>query len=352
MNERDQERLIGLIAGIAERWRNPDYEAREEAVRETLSDETSYTEESLAFVINQALHQLTAMNLTEWLKGRRTAAPAQVGILNRGASFFLEIQDFLAVLLTGHHYRGVANPESPYLLQAFADEVRALSGYGAVVFVTQAELFESSDAVIASLDEENEAQVIEACDERGIPHEKRLLRRPTRAIAVLDGRETEQDLENLAEDMLLHDGRDRRNVALIWAPRGMAPDTLLDAMAAFRGVFPAHPGLPGTLKMQQAFLDAVKVPNAYGEGMEFLLSKGEPEVQRPGHVRWTEYDSLDTVSMWLRENREQVELVVGRSSTTSRIDRGIPVSNFGEAQRPSLAWQPGGVDTIAFLTGY
>src|SRR5690625_7069703 len=63
-------------------------------------------------------------------------------------------------------------------------------------------------------------------------------------------------------------------------------------MAAFRGVFPAHEKTPGSLKMHQAMLAAVEHPHAYGEGLEFLVSKGPPEVQIPGHVRWSEYDDL------------------------------------------------------------
>lgn len=350
VNERDQVVRIEIVADIANRWRDPDHEARADAVRKTLSGETTYTEEALAFVVNQTMHQLTEANISGWLKERRSSDPKVVGIINVGASFFLEIQDFLAVLLTGHQYYGVLGPDSPCLLQAFASEIQSRLDGVSLEFGTVSGLMGKADALIASPGQEEIASIEAAYGERGIQPENRLLRGPGFAVAVLDGGESPADFENLAEDMLLHDGRDRRNVAIVWAPQGMTPDPLLDAMADFRGVFPAHPNLPGALKMQQAFMDALKVPNAYGEGMEFLLSKGEPEVQMPGHIRWTEYDELDVISTWIVERRPQVELIVGRPSITERINSDVPLSDFGYAQRPPLAWKPAGVDTIEFLT--
>src|SRR5690606_27559879 len=147
----------------------------------------------------------------------------------------------------------------------------------------------------------------------------------------------------------LHEGRSPRSVALVWVPRGHAPDALLDAFAAFRGVFPAHPSTPGALKMQQAFLKAAGLPHAFGEGLEFLLSKGPPDVQRPGHVRWVDYDALDEVEGWLALHAPEVELVVARPHLAKRLGTTLPVLPPGRAHRPAAAEETATKELLAFL---
>ena len=138
-------------------------------------------------------------------------------------------------------------------------------------------------------------------------------------MAVVDGRETEEERDGLTEDALLHDGYGCRNVALIWAPKDLSPDAYLESMAAFRAVFPPHRDTPGALKMQQALLAALHLPHAYGEGLEFLLSNGEADVQGPGHLRWVAYEDLGEVAAWLARHTETIQLVVARSEVAEGV---------------------------------
>jgi len=101
--------------------------------------------------------------------------------------------------------------------------------------------------------------------------------------------------------------------------------------------------------MQQAFLAAIDAPHAYGEGLEFLLSRGEADVQGPGHLRWVEYEDLDEVAAWLTRHRDELQLVVARPAVAECLPAALPVEPLGEAQRPPLDWRPDGVDTLAFL---
>lgn len=344
-----QDLLIEAIAAAAESWKDPDYGPRAEAVGQTLDLENTFTEESVAFAINQQMHQLSPGNLRAWMRGRVATASMVVGVLNAGNVPFVELQDFLAVTLVGHHYLGVLSSRSPFLLPAFAAEIRRYAPDLEIRFGTAEEMFTEADAVIATGSDEARAWAEDECEQHGILPERRLLRGNRVAVAVLDGKETEDDLEGLAEDALLHDGYGCRNVAIIWAPRGLAPDRLLDAFAAFRAVFPAYEGLEGALKMQQAFLDALRIPNAHGEGMEFLVSKGEPEPQRPGHIRWVEYDGVDEISVWLSSHRDIVQAVVSHQDSALTLGAGVLHVPFGNAQRPDLAWCPDGVDAVEFL---
>ena len=341
--------LLQAIATAAAAWQDPEHPLRAEAAEATLQQENTFTEEAIAFAINQQMAQLTPQALTAWIGGRTSARPLAVGVVNTADVPLSGLPDVLAVVLTGHRYIGTIPPSSPALLPAFTDEVRRHAPGLPAAFAGPDLLFSQADALIATAADDVRTEMDVRCETEGIPPSRRLLRRRRYAVAVVDGQESAEERERLAEDALLHEGHGSRSVALIWAPRGLAPDPYLSAFADFRGVFPAHPSTPGRLKMQQAFLEAAGTPSAYGEGLEFLLSKGDPDVQPPGHVRWTEYDDLDVAAHWLETHRRDVQLVAARPPLARQLPPSLPTEPLGEAHRPPLAWRPGGRDTVAFL---
>ena len=340
---------IAAIAEIAAAWQDLDYPPRVEAVRATLAAENAFTEEAIAFAINQQMALLTPSALTAWIQDRTSAQALTVGVRSQADVPMEGLRDLLAVVLTGHRYVGGLAAASPALLPAFAEDVRQRTSDLPAEFTDADALFERSDAVVATVTDENRAAVEAACEAHGILPDRRLLREVGYAVAVLDGRESAEERERLAEDVLLHEGYGPCRVALIWAPRGLDPDPYLEAFAHFRGVFPAHTTTPGRLKMQQAFLDATGTPNAYGDGLEFLMSKGAPDVQPPGHVRWSEYESLSDVAAWLDAHNPDVCHLAAGTSARRHLNATRPATRLGKAHRPGLDRQPGGHDTVAFL---
>ena len=341
--------LQDAVARVARRWRDPDYAARVRAARRTLSAPNRFTEEALAFAINQQMHGITRKGLQRWLRGRRARHACRVGVLNAGNIPFAGLQDFLAVVLTGHEYVGVCSSRSPSLLPAVAECLqRAAPGLRAC-FAKQSEMWEEADAVIATGSDTTASWIRERALAHALPEDRLLVRGHTFAVAVVDGGESRQDLEGLAEDILLHEGMGCRSVALLWAPRGLSPDPLLEALAAFRSVFPVHASTPGALSMQQAFLRSLDVPHAYGDGLEFLVSRAAPEPQGPGHLRWTEYDSLREVERYLDSEQAAIQLVVARPALAARLRLPLAAQPPGSAHRPGLDWCPDGRDTVGFL---
>jgi hypothetical protein len=119
-------------------------------------------------------------------------------------------------------------------------------------------------------------------------------------------------------------------------------------MARFRGLFPAHEDTPGTLQMQQAFLEARDEPHAYADGLEFLMSRGEPAPQRPGHVRWAEYDDLDDVAAWLTAQEADVYTVIARRHLHDQLPTQRPLRTPGGVHVPPLDDEEGR-ETVRFL---
>src|SRR5690625_7578985 len=59
--------LRRTLARVAERWRDPDYEPRAAAVEETLAAPNRFTEEAVAFAVNQQKALVTPDAPDSWL---------------------------------------------------------------------------------------------------------------------------------------------------------------------------------------------------------------------------------------------------------------------------------------------
>lgn len=342
--------VIQVIEHAAKRWQDPDYERRKVATVSLLNTDTLFSEESVVFAVNQFMSLLNAERLQAWVGGRIAPHPQRFSALLKARSPISGFRELLAALLTGHSFHGAIQEGSSNLLAGFVDDLRREIDLSAVR-ITEDQVQVGADLLIADVSDDQLARVEQQFETSGIPKEGLLFLPETCSIAILDGSESETDLEYLAEDVLLYDGSDFRSVSLIWAPEKLSPDPLLEAFAQFRAVFPIHPRLSGSLKMQAAFLKATGVSHAFGEGMEFLLSRGAPEVQPPGHIRWISYESLKDVEEWLKRTGNPIESVVANPTVLGRLQTTLPVQEPGFAHRPELEWYPGGIDLIGFLTG-
>ena len=200
----------------------------------------SHTEDAVEFAIDQQMDEVTEAALSAWIGQRKVRERFRVGVVNAGNVPLVGLQDLLAVLICGHSYVGVLSSKSPYLLPAF---VKILLDQGADIdakFVDRDEMWGEVDAVIATGSNEAIAQFKVLASRQGMTPEKCLFRGNRCGAAILNGFESESDLDGLALDVLLHEGMGCRNVALIMVPAGLDPDNCLKHFAETRGEFPAH----------------------------------------------------------------------------------------------------------------
>lgn len=340
--------VIPCIARTAKRWMDPDYVVRAEAVERTLEADNYFTEAAIAFAINQQMALLTAEALNRWQEqltkvvGRedsRVSERGTVAVLNPGNIPFVELQDLVSVLLGGFSYVGTVSSRSPALLPAFVTDLRACQPSLPVQLTSWTEALQGADRVIAAGTDQTMSTVEAAVREHGIPPSRCWLRGHRYSVAVLRGSESNEDLVDLAEDVLLHEGQGCRSVAIIFAPASMSVDPVLDTFAHFRGMFSAHWRTTGPLKMQQAMLQAVGAPHAWADGHAFLISRGDPEVQSACHVRWVPYDDPAEAEEWIRAHQSDLQAVF---SSVGLGTGSVPLHPLGTAQRPAVDWTPDG----------
>ena len=329
-----QDDWIAVVADVARDWQDPDYERRADAVDVSLEAPNRYTEAGLAFALNHRMRQFSSDALPEWVGGRTAQQSRNVGIACADAPPLDGLVESVAALVLGHRVWVAPSEASPALVAAFLDDMLDRMIEEPVRFVPRTAVFERADMLVASGDADELEAIVAAADAAGIPSERRWLHRHGIVVAVIDGREDAEARSGLAEDLLLHEGVGPRTPTLLWAPAGFEPDPLLDTLAGFRELYPAHPKTDGTLAMPTAFLASAKQAHATGPG--FLVSKGAPEPQAPGHIRWVEYDSLADVSEWLGSCAETVEFVVAPVHIAAQIDVDVAFVIPGDAHRPAL----------------
>ena len=345
----DRRALSEATCRVAEAWRDPEYPRRAKAEEDMLEIGTRCTVESLAFATNQVMANLASGAFIESLDADCFCERKRVGVIHRSSVPFEEIRDWLLVLALGHSFIGLYDAQPPPMLSAFAREVAELAD-GCDQQFLQIDTHHGSLDILIGTDELlsvflSKHQDVRSPENHGIA----FVKNNPGNVAILTGKEKKEDCMGLAEDVLLHEGLSSNNVRILWAPKELNPDPYLEAFALFRGTFPAHERTPGTLQMQKAFLDAQDVPHAYGDGLEFLVSKGDPVQQQPGHLRWATYDALDEVVAWMEEKKSDIQCVIGGKDARQNIGNTIPVRDFGSAHRLSLAEYPDTAEMIHFL---
>ncbi len=346
-----------VIATCARAWVDIDHPARVEAVEATLDlDSHRFTDEAMAFAVNRTMHVFSDREaLQSW--GDQLAGLGQgrvLAVLNPGHIPLVEVQDLVAGLLAGFAWRGTVSSRSPLLLPAFLDELlHAFGGHSLVDAAVGSfdDVVHGADLLVASGSDSTIADVAARAEAAGLDREHCWLRGHRFSVTILDGAESQEELLDAAEDMLLYEGQGCRSAAIVFAPESLSPDGLLEAMAAFRGTFPVHPRTSGSLTMQKGFLAALDRPHAWGDGPSFLLSRGDAEEQGPGHVRWVSYEHPDAVSAWVRAQRDGLQSVYVREERQSVWSRrcGLDTERLGTAQRPPLTWSPDGMSHKEFF---
>jgi hypothetical protein len=342
-----QKTALKAICDTGELWKDSGHPGRTRSVEKTLGAPNRFTRQGIEYALECNLHQLTMETLSAWATPQTHGECLTIGVLNAGNIPLVGLQDVLACVLAGHRYRGVLSSRSPFLLPAFCADLGGQADVD-VRFRDLPRVLEGADAIIASGTAETLAVIREKCEKAGIPQDRRLLRRPTYSVAILQGTETQQEYLQLAEDCVLHEGQGCRNVAIVFAPAYADVDPFLAALDTVRQQYPPHAQTPGSLEMTRAFLEATSAPHASGPG--FLVSKGPPRVQQPCHIRWSEYQDVTEVQRWIGEHAPELQLVVSAQGGDVAGPHGPEGCVFGATQCPRLDWRPDGIDPLWFLS--
>lgn len=256
-------------------------------------------------------------------------APKKVGIVMAGNIPLVGFHDLLCTFLAGHI--AVVKPSSKD--EALIKHIVAkLTEWDAEAgqLVVLLPMLKNCDAYIAT-GSNNSSRYFEYYF-RNYPT---IIRKNRTSVALLEGNETKEELEALADDVYRYFGLGCRNVTKLFVPREYDFIPLLEAFRKYD-----HLGNHHKYKNNYDYNLAVHILNNdfYMTNGSIILAEKEAPFSPISQLHYEYYNNAGEVRLRLLQN-DDIQCVVGKHS--------IP---FGSAQCPGITDYADGVDTMKFLT--
>ncbi len=253
-----------------------------------------------------------------------------VGVVMAGNIPLVGFHDLLCVFISGHKITIKASSKDEILMRHLVNKLIEWNSSVKNV-ISFAEQLKGCDAYIAT-GSNNTGRYFEYYFGK-YPH---IIRYNRTSIAVLDGTESPEELDLLADDICLYFGLGCRNVTKLYIPQQYDFIPLINS-----------------LKKYNHFLDYHKYKHNYDYHLALLMMSNKfymtdgatiitenPSPFTPvSQVHYEYYDDKNVVADSLKDNKD-IQAIVGHGFTA-----------FGQAQQPSLTDYADGVDTMAFLMG-
>lgn len=256
------------------------------------------------------------------------AAPKNVGVVMAGNIPLVGFHDFLCVFISGHQQTIKASSKDDVLIKFL---VQKLYEWEITIqnYVSFAENLKNCDAYIAT-GSNNSSRYFDYYFGK-FPN---IIRRNRTSVAILDGTESEEELDKLSDDIQLYFGLGCRNVTKLYVPKDYDFVPLLNALRKYDHYFLYH-----KYKHNYDYQLAIQMMGNkfYMTNESVVLAENESIFSPVSQVNYEYYDDKVALSEALQQNLD-IQCIVGKGF----ID-------FGKAQQPSLTDYADGVDTMAFL---
>jgi hypothetical protein len=260
-----------------------------------------------------------------------------VGLVLAGNIPLVGFHDILCVYVAGHKAMLKLSSKDeyvlPYLLKLLAKFDEAAADYFNIV-----EKLEGYDAVIAT-GSNNSARYFETYF-RKVPN---IIRKNRNAVAVLSGKETEEEMRALGHDVFQYFGLGCRNVSKLYVPEGYDLDPLLHVFHEWK-TMQNHTKWKNNFDYNYALTTLNK--GSFHLTGPLMVIENEAITSRIGTLHFEYYSDDKGVAISLDARKEEIQLVVHQPDF---LETALPTFVFGAAQRPGLADYADGVDTLIFL---
>lgn len=295
-----------------------------------------FTTENVQFACSSWSEALTIENMGQWLAAYQIddVTPKTVAIVMAGNVPLVGFHDFLSVLISGHKVLVKLSSNDQQLLPYLTRQLIAIEPEFQSYISFSEEKLEGFDAVIAT-GSNNTARYFE----HYFGKYPSIIRKNRNSVAVLDGSETTEQLELLANDIFRYFGLGCRNVSKIYIPKDYNPDLFFNAMFSWKHVINDHKYMNNYDYNKAVYL--MSLLDIFDN--EFLLLKEDNGFSSPISVLFYEkYEDTNGLQQQIEASAEHIQCVVSGSGWPEAIP-------FGKAQTPQLWDYADGVDTLAFL---
>jgi hypothetical protein len=312
-----------------------------EAIRTEHAHNGFFTEKFVRQSLGAIAGSLEKWQLQQWMDRypRLPAEPGKaktIGVVMAGNIPLVGFHDLLSVIMSGNIFLGKPSSKDDRLLRLVAEAICLFEPAFSERIGFTDEYLNDAAAFIAT-GSNNSARYFEYYF-KDKPH---IIRKNRNGVAVLSGRETNEELRLLGEDIFTYFGLGCRNVTKIFIPEGFAPERLMEVFESF-GWLQEHHKYNNNLEYNRSVYLMNRI-HFYDNGV--LLLKEANEIASPvGVVYYEKYSQIEDLKKIIAERQEEIQCVV---STMEEIENRVPP---GTSQSPALWDYADGVDTMKFLT--
>ena len=167
-----------------------------------------------------------------------------------------------------------------------------------------------------------------------------ILRTNRNSIAILTGKETDEELAFLADDIFMFFGHGCRNVSKVFLPKAYDVTTLFQYFADYE--FLHHEKLYMDNYDYTRTLLLMNQTAHYAN--EFIMLKEDEKLQsRLATLHYSFYENEEEIQNYIIDNHKDIQCIVGKPNTLWQSYA------FGKAQKPELSDYADNIDTINFL---
>ncbi|RUA34423.1 MAG: acyl-CoA reductase [Bacteroidetes bacterium] len=293
-----------------------------------------FTRENVVHAVKALGKMLDADKLEKWISEYDLAEKSdkKVAVIMAGNIPLVGFHDFLSVLISGHKVIAKLSSQDPYLLKEVVKLLLEIEpSFENRIELTQ-ETIGGFDGVIAT-GSNNSARYFE----QYFGKYPNIIRKNRSSVAVLTGKESEEEIQELGKDIFQYYGLGCRNVSKLLVPAGFDFSPFIKALEDFKWVADHHKWVNNYDYNKSIYL--VNEEPHLDSG--FFLMKEDDALVSPISVLFYEfYKNEKELEDKLSKQEEQIQCVVKKGAEIEP----------GKAQQPELWDYADGVDTLEFLS--
>ena len=253
-----------------------------------------------------------------------------IGLVMAGNIPYVGFHDLLCIFLSGFRLRIKPSSKDSFMIKNLI-AVASVAFPGFEDLVVLDEMLKGCDGYIAT-GSDNSARYFEHYFSK-YPH---IIRKNRTSVAVLDGNESQEELEALADDIQLYFGLGCRNVTQVLVPAEYDFVPLLSALRKYDH-YRDHEKYRNNFDYQLTI--AIMNNRFYMSNDSIVLLENESPFSPISQLHYQYYTDKSAAIAALDSNK--IQCIVGKDF--------IP---FGDAQKPGLRDFPDGIDTMEFLASF
>ncbi|GGF71661.1 acyl-CoA reductase [Wenyingzhuangia marina] len=295
-----------------------------------------FTQNNVLFAFDSWAKTLTKESIEQWLQDYniQSTSDKTIAVIMAGNIPLVGFHDFLCVAITGNKVLAKLSSNDKYFIPLIAKYLEYVEPSFKGTFNFTEEKLQNYDAVIAT-GSNNTARYFDYYFGKH-PH---IIRKSRNSVAVLDGNETHEQLENLSDDIFRYYGLGCRNVSKIFIPRNYDFDKLFKAVYKHKDILNYTKYANNYDYNKAVYLMSLFDIKENG----FLMLKEDKSYASPiASLFYEFYDDFDSLKTKLKDDSDKVQCITSELNIEDSV-------KFGQTQLPKLWNYADNVDTVNFL---